>query len=81
MPMAHNVGWLKLFGETFPTKTVYQVGKNVKGLSWPDTPQEISDECYQDALVIVTDTANQPRVDDDRYTKGKVFDQDRPSSK
>ena len=50
-----------------------KVGKNVKGLSWLDTPQEISDECYQDALVIVTDTANQPRVDDDRYTKGKFL--------
>lgn len=66
-------GLAEIIRETFPTKTVYQVGKNVKGLSWLDTPQEISDECYQDALVIVTDTANQPRVDDDRYTKGKFL--------
>ncbi len=66
-------GLAEIIRETFPTKTVYQVGKNVKGLSWLDTPQEISDECYQDALVIVTDTANQPRVDDDHYTKGKFL--------
>lgn len=66
-------GLAEIIRETFPTKTVYQVGKNVKGLSWLDTPQEISDECYQDALVIVTDTANQPRVDDDRYIKGKFL--------
>ncbi len=66
-------GLAEIIRETFPTKTVYQVGKNVKGLSWLDTPQEISDECYQDALVIVTDTANQPRVDDGRYTKGKFL--------
>lgn len=30
----------------------------------------VSDDDYQGALVIVTDTANTPRVDDDRYTKG-----------
>lgn len=30
----------------------------------------VSDDDYQGSLVIVTDTANTPRVDDDRYTKG-----------
>ncbi|MBD5069942.1 MAG: bifunctional oligoribonuclease/PAP phosphatase NrnA [Lactobacillus sp.] len=66
-------GLAEIIRETFPTKKVYQVGKNVKGLSWIATPQEISDETYQDALVIVTDTANQPRVDDERYTTGKYL--------
>ena len=35
-------------------------------------PDEIADEVYDNALVIVTDTANTERVDDQRYTKGKM---------
>ena len=35
-------------------------------------PDEIADEVYENALVIVTDTANTERVDDQRYTKGKM---------
>lgn len=31
---------------------------------------EVSDKDYQGALVIVTDTANTPRIDDERYDKG-----------
>ncbi|WP_281164276.1 DHH family phosphoesterase [Liquorilactobacillus sicerae] len=57
----------------FPTKHVYQVGENVHGLAWIAQEQQISDEAYQNALVIVTDTANQPRIDDQRYKKGKLL--------
>lgn len=66
-------GLAEIIRETYPTKHVYQVGKNVKGLSWLATPQEIADEVYENALVIVTDTANRPRVDDDRYLDGKFL--------
>ena len=31
---------------------------------------EVPDNDYEGALVIVTDTANTPRIDDDRYDKG-----------
>lgn len=31
---------------------------------------QVSDADYKDALVIVTDTANRPRIDDERYTMG-----------
>ena len=31
---------------------------------------EVADQDYEGALVIVTDTANTPRIDDDRYSKG-----------
>ena len=33
----------------------------------------IPDEAYEGALVIVTDTANQPRVSDKRYVKGEYL--------
>ncbi|KRL04994.1 DHH family phosphoesterase [Liquorilactobacillus oeni] len=57
----------------FPEKEVFQVGENVHGLSWMAEPEKIADDLYKEALVIVTDTANQPRVDDQRYTKGKCL--------
>lgn len=66
-------GLAAIIRATFPAKKVYQVGKNVKGLSWIATPQEITDDIYKDALVIVTDTANRPRVDDERYLNGKAL--------
>ena len=31
---------------------------------------KVADQDYEGALVIVTDTANTPRIDDDRYDKG-----------
>ena len=31
---------------------------------------QVADEVYKGALVIVTDTANTERIDDDRYTDG-----------
>ena len=31
---------------------------------------EVTDQDYEGALVIVTDTANTPRIDDDRFDKG-----------
>ena len=34
---------------------------------------DIEDSVYENALVIVCDTANQERVDDQRYTKGKML--------
>lgn len=33
--------------------------------------QEVSDETYQNALVIVTDRANTPRISDERFRLGK----------
>ena len=66
-------GLAAIIRATFPAKKVYQVGKNVKGLSWIATPQEITDDIYKDALVIVNDTANRPRVDDERYLNGKAL--------
>lgn len=66
-------GLATILRDNFPGKKIYQVGESVKGLSWISEPEEIEDEVYGDALVIVTDTANQPRVDDKRYINGKAL--------
>nr|WP_170829886.1 bifunctional oligoribonuclease/PAP phosphatase NrnA [Lysinibacillus sp. D4A1_S13] len=56
----------------YPEKKVFAVGEHDASLSFMAQPDEIADDMYDNALVIVTDTANTERVDDQRYTKGKM---------
>ena len=68
-----QVGLAEIIRASFPKKKVYQVGEMVSRFDWLVSQDEIEDSMYNDALVIVTDTANRPRVDDERYTKGKYL--------
>lgn len=54
----------------FPDKEIYAVGEAEESLNFIGTFDQIEDETYQDALVIVCDTANSPRIDDQRYALG-----------
>ncbi|QDP40852.1 DHH family phosphoesterase [Radiobacillus deserti] len=56
---------------SFPNKHVYLVGDEDPSLSFLADMDKVEDEVYQGALVIVCDTANQARVSDQRYVKGK----------
>ncbi|BGE82184.1 DHH family phosphoesterase [Staphylococcus petrasii] len=63
---------LKLYLERkFPEKTIYAVGQSEVSLEFIGSLDEIADEVYEDALVIVCDTANAPRIDDQRFNSGK----------
>ncbi|GAA3175050.1 DHH family phosphoesterase [Fructilactobacillus sanfranciscensis] len=68
-----QMGLGHLIRATFPNKKVYCVGKQYKSFAWLGETDEVSDEDYKDALVIVCDTANQPRVDDNRFNQGKYL--------
>ena len=68
-----QVGLAEIIRASFPKKKVYQVGEMVSRFDWLVSQDEIEDSVYDNALVIVTDTANRPRVDDERYTKGKYL--------
>ncbi|QBP18469.1 DHH family phosphoesterase [Acetilactobacillus jinshanensis] len=68
-----QMGLGEIIKHTFPGKHVYCVGKDDLGLSWLGKTDKIKDDVYKDALVIVTDTANRPRVDDQRYNRGKML--------
>lgn len=57
----------------YPSKHVYQVGGSVGDLDWLSTMQDVPDETYQGALVIVCDTADRPRVSDDRFDRGAML--------
>ncbi|WP_261806671.1 DHH family phosphoesterase [Lapidilactobacillus luobeiensis] len=54
----------------YPEKQVRTVGGAVGDLDWLNQPEEVSDDFYQGALVIVTDTANTPRISDPRFDQG-----------
>lgn len=56
---------------SFPKKSIYLVGGPVNDLDYLVTMDDVSDEMYQDALVIVTDTANAPRISGEQYYLGK----------
>ncbi|KAF9404848.1 hypothetical protein HW555_014134 [Spodoptera exigua] len=68
--LGSQVGLAEILRTSFPDKAIYQVGGSVEGLEFLALMDEVADDVYQNALVIVTDTANSPRISDDRYTLG-----------
>ncbi|MGX7042445.1 DHH family phosphoesterase [Leuconostoc holzapfelii] len=69
-----QLGLKAILEASFPEKKIYAVGKAVPGLAWMSEDDEFMDEvpdkAYRDALVIVVDTANAPRIDDQRWPNG-----------
>ncbi|XBP85249.1 bifunctional oligoribonuclease/PAP phosphatase NrnA [Bacillus velezensis] len=63
-------GLTEILRETYPEKNIFAVGQPEPSLSFLYSLDEVDDETYKDALVIVCDTANQGRVDDQRYHSG-----------
>ena len=66
---------LKYFIEdNFPNKKVYAVGDKIPNyLSFVGKNDEIDDDAYQNALVIVVDTSVKSRICDERWMKGKYI--------
>lgn len=64
--LGSQVGLAKLIQASFPEKKVYTAGEDNASLAFLGEMEPPEDSDYDDALVIVTDTANQPRVDDKR---------------
>lgn len=68
--LGSQVGLQRLLQKNFPDKTVKVTGYSEPNLEWLAQMELVDDKDYQGALVIVTDTANQARIDDKRYDKG-----------
>lgn len=66
-----QVGLKEIISASFPQKQVYAVGEEDPSLDFLARMDEIEDEKYEDALVIVCDTANTERISDQRYDQGK----------
>lgn len=65
-----QVGLQVLIQTSYPKKKVYAVGEEVEGLKFLARMEEIDDEVYDGALVIVCDTGNEERISDQRYNMG-----------
>lgn len=68
--LGSQAGLATAIRQAFPDKKVLIGGNDTEGLKWLSTAEEVTDTDYQGALVIVTDTANQPRIDDQRFDDG-----------
>ncbi|MCM3411010.1 bifunctional oligoribonuclease/PAP phosphatase NrnA [Metabacillus litoralis] len=64
-------GLAEMIKATYPNKKIYVVGESEPTLEFLYKMDHISDDIYQEALVIVCDTANQARISDQRYHTGK----------
>ena len=65
-----QMGLAEIIRKNYPDKQVFVVGEHEESLSFLGAPQEIEDAAFNGALIIVTDTANTARIDDQRYAKG-----------
>ena len=68
--LGSQVGLKEIIKHNFPEKKVLATGYNEPSLMWMTVMDEVSDNDFENALVIVTDTANTPRIDDKRYSTG-----------
>jgi len=68
--LGSQAGLKEIIKSSFPDKKVYAVGSEDSSLTFLVRMDEIEDTVYENALVIVCDTANAPRIDDERYRLG-----------
>ncbi|KRN04200.1 DHH family phosphoesterase [Holzapfeliella floricola] len=57
----------------FPDKKVLKAGGEVGNLDWFSTMDNVSESDYEDALVIIVDTANRPRISGEYYDLGSAL--------
>ncbi|WNS74574.1 bifunctional oligoribonuclease/PAP phosphatase NrnA [Bacillus sp. DTU_2020_1000418_1_SI_GHA_SEK_038] len=63
-------GLAEILKASFPEKTIYTVGREEETLYYLRRLDDIPNDAYEGALVIVCDTANAERICDDRYHLG-----------
>ncbi|CAJ1228733.1 bifunctional oligoribonuclease/PAP phosphatase NrnA [Lactiplantibacillus xiangfangensis] len=68
-----QLGLADIIKTSFPDKKVLTPGKQYHGFDWLGQMDTVTEEDYKDALVMILDTANQPRVDGEFYQKGSTM--------
>lgn len=68
--LGSQVGLKEIIKQSFPSKRVYAVGEEDPALYFLTRMDEVTDDVYDGALVIVCDTANTGRISDSRYALG-----------
>lgn len=68
-----QIGLKELIALNYPHKKVLATGEHENTLDFLAKPDAVADEDFQNALIIVTDTANTERIDDIRYKQGSYL--------
>ncbi|MDR1606539.1 MAG: bifunctional oligoribonuclease/PAP phosphatase NrnA [Streptococcaceae bacterium] len=68
--LGSQLGLRDILRYNFPDKTISAVGYDEPSLAFIGQMDHLPDETFKGKLVIVTDTANTARIDDDRYQTG-----------
>lgn len=71
--LGSQCGLKEMLTLSFPSKAIYAVGEEDQSLHFLARMDQIEDYMYEDALVIVCDTANTGRVCDQRYKLGNAI--------
>lgn len=64
-------GLVEILKASFPDKQILKAGGPVDGLQFLSEMDPVTAEDYKNSLVIVTDTANSPRISGEDYTLGE----------
>src|SRR5574337_760053 len=68
--LGSQLGLRAILRTNFPNKSIAAVGFDEPSLAFLGSMDQLSDTDFKGKLVIVTDTANTPRIDDARYQTG-----------
>jgi bifunctional oligoribonuclease and PAP phosphatase NrnA len=68
--LGSQAGLAYLIKNRYPQKEVYMVGDEEDTLKYIVEMDELQDNIFQDALIIICDTANVERISDERYSTG-----------
>jgi phosphoesterase RecJ-like protein len=71
--LGSQLGLARIIKERFPDKTVRVVGEEESSLAFLGAMEQVLDHEYDQALVIVCDTANKERIDDKRFNQGSCL--------
>lgn len=68
--LGSQVGLKEIIKQNFPSKEVYAVGEEDPAHYYLTRMDEVGDDVFKGALIIVCDTANTSRISDKRFTLG-----------
>ncbi|UOB19905.1 DHH family phosphoesterase [Macrococcus armenti] len=66
--LGSQIGLQHAIKKMHPNKSVYVVGTTIDNLKFIGEMDQLTDDKFKGALAIVLDTANAPRIDDERYS-------------
>lgn len=71
--LGSQAGLASLLSSHYPKKEIYVVGEEEESLTFIKKMDQVPDAVFQDALIIICDTANIERISDERYKLGKAI--------